>query len=137
MRWDPYEEIRKMEKRMNEIFEEFWAGKPKLLGSGEKIVPYEKPEIYREPFADIIETDDVKINATEDSVEISAEAKHEIKEEKKGYLHRERGYEKFYRFFALPSPVDPNKTKASYRNGVLEITLPKTKATKKTPVRVD
>lgn len=157
--WDPYEERRRMQRRMEKMFEDFWAGlgwtRPRLPGRKAGIVPFEGAEIYepfREPFTDIVETDkevivtaeipgveksDIKINATEDRIEISAETKREAKEEKKGYLRKERSYERFYRASSLPAAVDASKAKASYKNGVLEVTLPKTEATKKTSVKVE
>lgn len=160
MRWlDPYEEIRRMQRRMEKMFEDFWERpgwtRPALPGKRGEIEPFEGAEIYehfREPFTDVIETDkevivtaeipgveksDIKISAAEDRVEISAETKREVKEEKKGYVRRERSYEKFYRALTLPAAVDASKAKASYKNGVLEVTLPKTEATKKTSVKVE
>ncbi len=110
------------------------------------------PAEYREPFIDVIETDkeviataempglekqDIKINVTEDRLEISAETKHEEKKEEKGYVYRERRSGAYYRAISLPSPVDPDKSKASYKNGVLEIKMPKTEVKKKTPLRIE
>ena len=157
--WDPYEEVRRMQRRMEKMFEDFWARpgwtRPRLPGKKGEIEPFEGAEIYepfREPFTDVVETDkevivtaeipgveksDIKINATEDRIEISAETKREAKEEKKGYMRRERSYEKFYRALTLPATVDAGKAKASYKNGVLEVALPKTEVTKKTTVKVE
>jgi len=149
---DTWDDFRRFEEMMNRIFEEFW-GRPsrrRLLPSGERgeIVPAE----YREPFIDVIETDkeviataempglekqDIKINVTEDRLEISAETKHEEKKEEKGYVYRERRSGSYYRAISLPSPVDPDKSKASYKNGVLEIKMPKTEVKKKTPLRIE
>lgn len=121
-----------------------------MLPSGERgeAVPAE----YREPFIDVIETDkeviataempglekqDIKINLTEDRLEISAETKREEKREEKGYVYRERRAGSYYRAISLPSSVDPNNAKASYKNGVLEIKMPKTEIKKKTPIRIE
>ena len=121
-----------------------------MLPSGERgaVVPAE----YREPFIDVIETDkeviataempglekqDIKLNLTEDRLEISAETKHEEKKEEKGYVYRERRSGSYYRAISLPSPVDPDKSKASYKNGVLEIKMPKTEVKRKTPLRIE
>ncbi len=112
------------------------------------------PSAYREPYADIIDTgtelkavielpgvvkEDITINATSDTLEISAETKTE-KEEKEGeYVYRERGYASFKRVLTLPAEVIPEKTEAMFSNGVLEVVMPKkepTPAEKKVKVGV-
>ncbi len=148
---EPWDDFRKFEEMMNRMFEEFW-GRPtrRLLTSGERgeLVPAE----YRQPFIDVMETDkevtataelpglekeDIKINLTEDKLEISAETKHEEEKEEKGYVYRERRAGRYYRSISLPSPVDPDGAKASYKNGVLEIKMPKTEIKKKKPVEIE
>jgi HSP20 family protein len=149
---EQWDDFRRFEEMMNRMFEEFWGrpGRRRLLPSGERgeVVPAE----YREPFIDVIETDkeviataempglekqDIKINVTEDRLEISAETKKEEKKEEKGYVYRERRSGSYYRAISLPSPVDPDKSKASYKNGVLEIKMPKTEVKKKTPLKIE
>ena len=49
----------------------------------------------------------------------------EVKEE--NYYRKERCYGKFNRAFTLPDAVDPNKIEASYKDGVLKISIPKPK----------
>ena len=66
---------------------------------------------------------DITIDTT--SVEISAEAKTETDEEKKGYVSRERTYSSLYRSVAFPEEVIPEKAEATYRDGILELTVPK------------
>ncbi len=148
---DTWDDFRRFEEMMNRMFEDFW-GRParRLLPSGEKgeIVPAE----YRQPFIDVMETDkeviataempgleksDIKINLTEDKLEISAETKHEEKKEEKGYVYRERRSGSYYRAISLPSPVNPDESKASYKNGILEIKMTKTEIKKKKPLRVE
>lgn len=84
-----------------------------------------------------LEKQDIKINVTEDTLEIATETKHEEKKEEKGYIYRERRSGSYYRAISLPSPVDPDTSKASYENGVLEIKMPKTEVKKKTPLKIE
>lgn len=130
--FDPSEYMRKLEKRMQRMFpSESFAGK-----------------FIREPLVDImdkgkhlllvaempgVDKKDIKINVTEDSVSIGAEQKHSVKEEKKkeGYFYKERGYKRYFRQVSLPSIVIPSKSVAEYKNGVLELKLPKKKPVKK------
>lgn len=152
MWWDLYDEIRRMEERMERLFSDFWGGRPVgLLTEGRGgLVPYS--ERYREPYADVQETDkevivtaeipgvnkgDINIKVTDNGIEISAEAKHEAKEEKEGVIRSGRFYSKFYKFLSLPSKVHGDKAKATYKNGVLEIKLPKAETEKKTTIKVE
>ena len=149
---EPWDDFRRFEDMMNRMFENFW-GRPssrRLLppGEGSAVVAAG----HREPFIDVIENDkeivatadmpglekqDIKINVTEDTLEISTETKHEEKKEEKGYIYRERRSGSYYRAISLPSPVDPAASKASYENGVLEIKMPKTEVKKKTPLKIE
>ncbi len=149
---DTWDDFRRFEEMMNRMFEGFVGrpGRRLMLPSGERgeVVPAES----RQPFIDVIETDkeviataempglekqDIKINLTEDRLEISAETKHEEKKEEKGYLYRERRSGSYYRAISLPSPVDTDNSKASYKNGVLEIKMPKTEIKKKKPLKIE
>ncbi|MFX0199239.1 MAG: Hsp20/alpha crystallin family protein [Candidatus Hodarchaeota archaeon] len=154
MSWDPFEEMRRLEQRINRIFREFWEGT-----SGRLALPAEKPEELRlapykarVPSVDVLESNaelkliaelpgvekkDLKLSVSEREVEISAETKQEEIEEREGYLRRERAYTKFYRRMPLPVAVDPEKTQANFKRGLLEVILPKQKVTKKKDVSVE
>ena len=85
--------------------------------------------------------DDLNIEVTENSVEISGETKSEEKEEdqSKGYIRRERRYSSFYRSIPLPENVLTDKVDAELKDGVLTVKLPKAappeKKTKKVKVK--
>jgi len=73
-----------------------------------------------------VKKEDIQIDVTGGQVSISAEVKKE-KEEKQGerVLHSERYYGMLSRSFTLPADVDSQTAKAEYKDGVLELTLPK------------
>lgn len=73
-----------------------------------------------------VKKEDIQIDVTGAQVSISAEVKQE-KEEKQGerVLHSERYYGMLSRSFTLPADVDSQAAKAEYKDGVLELTLPK------------
>ena len=78
---------------------------------------------------------DIDIEITDNNLEVKVEKKAEEKEEDKDYLRYERSYRGFYRSFPLPEDADKKGIKATYKNGVLEITVKrKPKAVKKKPV---
>lgn len=72
-----------------------------------------------------IDKKDVKISYTDTSVTIQGESKQEKEEKKEGYYRSERQYGSFYRSLPLPVPVDFAQAKAEFKDGVLQITLPK------------
>lgn len=73
-----------------------------------------------------VKKEDIQIDVSGGQVSISAEVKKE-KEEKQGerLLHSERYYGMLSRSFTLPADVDSQSAKAEYKDGVLELTLPK------------
>ncbi len=85
-----------------------------------------------------VKKEDIHITATEREIEVKASFKKEVKEERKGYLRRERRYEGFYRKFVLPEEIDVEKIKATYENGILRIEAEKkVKEGKKKEVKVE
>jgi HSP20 family protein len=74
--------------------------------------------------------DDIRVEVDGNMVSISAEVRREKKEEKEGkVLRSERYFGAMSRVFTLPTDVDFAKAEAAYADGVLKLTLPKTKAT--------
>lgn len=125
-----------MQERMNRIFGEL----PEISGQG--MLPVTGREMAQTPYVDVLDRDneivvtadlpgvdkkDIQVNIRDDTLEISAEKRMEKEHKEEGYLRRERGYNRFYRAMRLPVPVDQSKARASFNNGVLEITLPKMK----------
>lgn len=68
--------------------------------------------------------EDIVLETTNETLTIKATKNQETKEEKNGYLRRERRCGQFERCFSLDG-VDKEGIKASYDNGVLQVTLPK------------
>ncbi|HYB70692.1 MAG TPA: Hsp20/alpha crystallin family protein [Candidatus Bathyarchaeia archaeon] len=79
---------------------------------------------------------DIQLSLQEDLLTIKGEKHHE-KEEKDEHYHRvERAHGAFVRAVRLPVAVDPGKVTATFKNGLLTVTLPKTPAAKGTPIPV-
>jgi HSP20 family protein len=68
---------------------------------------------------------DLKIDINEDVLTISSETKNESEEEKDGYKRKEFSYSSFCRSFYVPENVNRDKIGASYKDGILNIELPK------------
>lgn len=69
--------------------------------------------------------EDIKVNVTEDSIDIHAELRREKGGEKREYIRRERTYRGFHRSLSLPAKIRTDRVKAKYKNGVLEVHMPK------------
>ncbi len=68
--------------------------------------------------------DDVKVELTDDMLTLSGERKEEKEEKREGFYRSERSYGSFYREIALPEGAKTEEAAATFRNGVLEITMP-------------
>jgi len=73
---------------------------------------------------------DIELTLSDDSLTLKGEKKAEREEKKKNYHVSERSYGSFQRTFRVPNGVDQDKVEAAYSKGVLNISLPKTEATK-------
>jgi len=78
-----------------------------------------------------VKKDEIKLNITENSVEVSAEHKKEEEEKKKNFVRKERSQVSYYRVLPLPERVDSSKVSAKLTDGILNITLQKTNPTQK------
>lgn len=155
MSWDKEPED-EFERWMHNMMRRFWERTPKFIFDFPPFRPLRFGPPYSEVrsiCADVRETDseiiieaelpgvrkeDININATEDRVEITAEAKTEQpKGEEREYIRREREQKKFHRTFMLPSKVNPEKSKATYKNGILELRLPKKETREKRSIKIE
>jgi len=84
-----------------------------------------------------INKDDISISVTADSITIQGQSRKEEKEEKGDYRRREISSNSFSRSISLPAEVDSDAAKAAFKDGILEVTLPKTAASKRKKVQID
>ena len=80
---------------------------------------------------------DVTVSITGDLLSVKGERRFEHDDKEQHRLHGERVYGAFERLVQLPMPVQTDKVKASYRDGVLEIRLPKVEEIKPKEIKVD
>ena len=86
-----------------------------------------------------VKKNEIDLNVTDNSVEISAQHKESSEEKKKNFLRRERSEVSYYRTIPLSEKVNSTQTKATLTDGVLDVVLPKTTPTavpKKKSIRV-
>jgi len=134
-----------MERDIGKMFDEFWTGKVRggreLPAPERAKVPLEREkEFTAVATADLIDKkdalviraeipgvakDNIKVNVTEDRVDVSARLERKKEEKEDNYYCYERTYGAWQRSFSLPERVKSERAKAKYKDGVLEITLPK------------
>lgn len=72
-----------------------------------------------------VEKDNVQVEVSGDALRIRGEKKQETRDEGRGYYSVERSYGSFQRVLALPEDADRNSIDASFKNGVMTITIPR------------
>jgi len=78
-----------------------------------------------------MEEKDIQISLENDALQISGEKKNDVEAEGKNFHRVERSYGSFQRVIPLVTEVDEDKVNATFKNGVLTVTLPKTPAASK------
>lgn len=148
----PFEEMERRMEQMERMFDDFfpvpWSrgfGFPSLLGRkslfGEQWMPKadiidRDEEVLVRAELPGVEKDDLDLSVTENTVTLKGETKKEEKEEKGDFYRSETSRGTFMRTFSLPCEVDGAKAKAEFKNGVLELTLPKVAKSKRRTVKI-
>ncbi len=105
-----------------------WAPQVEMFEQdGELIVRADLPGLTK---------DDVNVEIDNDAITIEGERRTEQNENREGFYRTERSYGKFYRRLPLPDGVEPEDANATFRDGVLEITMNAPKRTESKPRKV-
>jgi len=83
-----------------------------------------------------IKKEDIEVTLNDGSITISGEKKKDSEIKRKDYYKWESSYGSFCRTFALPAEVQGDKAKSTYKDGILEVRLPKSEAAKSKEVKV-
>ena len=137
--WNPFEELAGFRR----LFDEPVAGalRDGVLTAGDW-----------KPLMDVVETkdgitlkvevpgmkqEDINISLEDNTLTVKGERKHESEVNDEGYTRFERSYGTFQRSVALPPTVDAERVKATYKDGVLEIQLPKKEEARPKAIKVE
>lgn len=114
---------------VDDLFREFRLTPMRRNGDAPKMkVDVEEDDKNYSIHAEIpgVKKDDIKVTVEGNQVSISAEVRRESEKKEKGrVVHSERYYGNVYRSFSLDSAVDETKGSAKYKDGVLDLVLPK------------
>jgi len=142
---DPWKDFGSLQERINRMFDD----------TIRTLHPTDGEELEKgtwAPAVDIYETndsfvvsadlpglnkDEIQIDLKDNTLTLKGEKKFEEKVSKDNYIRIERAYGSFVRSFTLPQNVDPEKIKAKYKEGVLEITIPKKEEAKPKQIKVE
>ena len=100
------------------------------------IIDNDKDLLIRAELAGV-DKKDLDISMTDNAVTIRASTSYEKKEEKSNYFRTEIAQGEFLRTIALPADVDIEQAKSSFKNGVLELTVPKVEHSQRRSIKVE
>ncbi len=141
-RWEPFRNLNDIQGEVNRLFDSVF-GRPASVSAGERmwaplsdmyetkddlIVTFELPGVR--------ETD-VNVSITGDVLTLKGERRAERDVKDEGYHRLERVYDKFERSMSLPVTAQADKVKATYRDGILKIRVPKVEEVKPQEIKID
>jgi HSP20 family protein len=135
-RFDPFNEL------VDDLFKGFFVRPVAFEGRGE--APRMKVDVAEKNGAYVVSAElpgvrkeDIQVTIDGAQVSLSAETKREREvQQDERLLHTERSYGKVTRSFSLPQEVDEGKAEAKFRDGVLELTLPKKAAASRKQISI-
>ncbi len=143
IRVEPFEELQKMRRELDRFFEDLLPRR--------RFGELAARELALEPAVEMFETDgevvvraalpnidpkQVDITVTSDTITLKGETKHEEERKERNYYRRELRYGAFLRTLPFPGEVKSAEAKATYKDGVLEVKVPKSERAKATSVKV-
>ncbi|MEH1938991.1 MAG: Hsp20/alpha crystallin family protein [Nostoc sp.] len=140
VRLNPWQEFNAIQRQINRLFDEDIP--TAFLDRGLSRVPAAELKetedaIHLKLELPGIEAKDLDLQVTEKAVYLSGERKSEAKSEEKGAIKSEFHYGKFQRVIPLPARIQNTNVTADYKDGILNLTLPKAEEEKNKVVKVN
>lgn len=139
---DPSRDLTDIQTQMNRLFDNV-LGQPFPSGMMERawtppVDMYEtKNEIVVAVELPGLNEKDIRLSITGDLLTIQGERQWSAEAREAGHYRQERWFGKFERALSLPIPVEAGQVKATYRDGVLAVRLPKTEGVKPKEIKID
>jgi len=137
IRWEPFREINSLQREMNRLFDTLSSETPQQTSFVPAAELHETPDAV-ELRVELpgMEAKDLDVQVTADAVSISGERRSEKRTEGEGYVRTEFRYGKFQRVIPLPVRVQNQNVNADYKDGILQLHLPKAEDEKNKIVKV-
>ena len=141
---EPFRELTNVHERLNRLFDEAHAGYGRRYSRGPSEEAWKPPVNVYETDESIVlelelpglERDEIQMEVDDGALTIKGERKAGLGGEER-QLRVERNYGAFERAFALPTTVDADAVRASLRNGLLQVVLPKRPEAAKRSIAVE
>lgn len=141
VRWNPWREIDTLQRQFDRLFEDTLTPAQNEWKSFARIPAAELQDtedaIHLKLELPGIDAKDLNVEVMENAVSIAGERKSETKSDDNGVTRSEFHYGKFQRVIPLPARVQNTQVQAEYKDGILNLTLPKTEAEKNKVVKVN
>jgi HSP20 family protein len=142
-RWDPFRNLIDIQGEVNRLLDTF-GGRP-MTGQAPQGRTWLPPVDMHETKDNLVlkvelpgvREKDVAVSITGDLLTIRGERRWDDESKDQKFLHVERVYGQYERMIQLPMAVQADKVKAAYRDGVLEVTLPKAEELKPREIKID
>ena len=140
VRWEPFSELDSLQKEMNRLFSNIT---PRATGglTSDFVPAAEMSETANEIHLKLevpgMDAKDIDIQVSAEAVSISGERRSETKAESNGMTRSEFHYGSFRRVIPLPARVQNANVNAEYKDGILNLTLPKAESEKDKVVKVN
>jgi len=141
---NPFSELEKIQDEMNKLFSFSLSRWPERTSGlmegtwGPAVDIYDsKDNIFVKADIPGMAKEDINVSIHGDTLVIKGEKKQEKEIKEKDFVRAERYYGSFHRAVSLPTEVDANKVSATYKNGVLELILPKKEEAKPKEIKID
>ncbi|MFQ5926635.1 MAG: Hsp20/alpha crystallin family protein [Terriglobia bacterium] len=138
-RWDPFCDLAALEERMERLFGlrgEFGEARERGAWLPAVDIVEDDNQIVLQADLPGVDPKGVDIQVENGTLMLRGERKYEKEVKEEDYRRVERAYGSFVRRFALPKTVDADKIQAEYRDGVLELRLPKRAEAKPKQIKV-
>ena len=127
--WDPYREFRSLADRVNRAFVGTPARRDEEMSLGSWLPPVDIAEdndrLVLTAELPGFQKDEIDVQLEGGVLTLRGERKFEQEKDGRNYHRVERSYGQFVRSFTLPNNVDRDSVKATFSNGLLELSLPK------------
>lgn len=135
IKWEPSESLASLRRDMDRLLEDFFGDGPFRSERGGAFAPNvevsdTKDAVVVKAQVPGVTKDNLHISVTDDTLTLKGEMKEEEEKEEKDYHRREFRYGSFTRTVPLPMAVQSDKAAAKLKDGVLEVTIPKSEKTK-------
>jgi HSP20 family protein len=144
IRWDPFREMSALQERMNRLLSDYRTRAPfgeEEMAQGAWIPPVDIYETKESIVLNVelpgVTKEEISLEVKDNTLTIRGEKKLEKDVKEENFHRMERTYGSFMRAFTLPSTIHQDKVKAKFREGVLEITLPKAEEARPKQIKVD